>query len=35
MFDPLGGEPFTYRSSVGGASWNFSLALQNTGGETP
>jgi hypothetical protein len=35
MFDPLAGDPFTYRSAGGGASWNFSLVLQNSMGETP
>jgi hypothetical protein len=35
MFDPLGGEPFTYRAINGGDSWNFSLALQNTGEAAP
>jgi hypothetical protein len=35
LFDPLGGEPFTYRLAGGGDSWNFSLVLKNTGEATP
>jgi hypothetical protein len=32
MFDPLGGEPLTYRLNGSGYSWNFSLLLKNTTG---
>jgi hypothetical protein len=35
MFDPLTGDPFTYRSAGGAANWNFSLVLANSTGETP
>jgi hypothetical protein len=35
MFDPLGGDPLTFRAISDGDSWNFSVVLQNTGEETP